>query len=90
MGNDWVGVYSSGTLAYELYNPLMWEYSCGSQACYGATLDGSLSFDSLSQGAETWPLKTGTYKAWMFRDGSATGPYFAYGASEIFTVADSC
>jgi len=90
VGNDWIGIYDSGKLAYELYNPMMWEYSCGSQACYGATVDGFLSFDGFSTGTESWPLKTGTYRAWIFRDGSATGPFYAYAASETFTVADSC
>mmetsp|Transcript_37249 Transcript_37249/g.90464 ORF Transcript_37249/g.90464 Transcript_37249/m.90464 type:complete len:779 (-) Transcript_37249:101-2437(-) len=90
VGNDWIGIYDSGKLAYELYNPMMWEYSCGSQACYGATMDGFLSFDGFSTGTENWPLKSGTYKAWMFRDGDASGPYYAYAATETFTVADSC
>ncbi|KAL3942305.1 MAG: hypothetical protein SGBAC_003478 [Bacillariaceae sp.] len=88
VGNDWIGVYDAGQLAYELYNPMMWEYSCGNQACWGETMDGFLSFDSSSQGTETWPLKPGTYKAWIFRDGAA--PFFAFAATEIFTVADSC
>ncbi|CAJ1946296.1 unnamed protein product [Cylindrotheca closterium] len=90
VGNDWVGIYDSGSLAYELNNPMMWEYSCGSQGCFRATTDGFLSFDGSSGGTERWPLKSGSYKAWMFRDGGASGPFFAYAATETFTVADSC
>jgi hypothetical protein len=83
-------VYDSGNLAYQLYQPLLRNNMCGTQNCFGAVSDSSLSFDAASEDFATWPLRAGTYKAWMFRKGPSGGPFFGYGATQVFTVADSC
>lgn len=84
-GLDWIGVYSdNGTLdAYNLGEPRYWESSCVTSECRREPYSGQLPLDVTD-------LREGTYKIFLVRGQSDSGPYTAFATGNSFQVSSSC
>ena len=85
---DWVGIYHADSHPDDLYKPLLWLYSCGSQHCSGRVSNGMVTFghgDPNESGVIYWPLPNGHYVAYLIRETSS--PYHAFAVSDTFTVS---
>jgi hypothetical protein len=88
LGNDWVGLYDANDDAP--VDPLLWDWSCGTQTCFGAVAEGGLHLGASSVGTRDWPLEPGTYKPWLFRRGASGGPYPILAEGDTITISNSC
>jgi hypothetical protein len=88
VGNDWVGLFDANE--NDPIDPFLWEWSCGSQTCFGAVPEGSLNLGGSSVGTQNWPLQLGTYKLWLFQRGVSGGPYPILAESDAVTISNSC
>jgi hypothetical protein len=88
LGNDWVGLYDADEDSP--LRPFLWDWTCGTQECFGAVPEGSLHLGASSEGTRNWPMGRGDYKLWLLRRGESGGPYPILAESETFTISNSC
>lgn len=88
LGNDWVGLFDHDDT--DLAAPVLWDWTCGTQTCFGAVPQGALSLGGSSIGTRDWPLDEGTFRLHLFRRGSSGGPYPLLAQSEVFSISSNC